>query len=144
MRKWVSNTLIVVAIVLLFGAAMFFGSRHAKDGEEGFVGTDSAATEQIASSNPDYEPWFAPVFEPSSGEVESGLFALQAALGAGVLGFVLGALWQRNRAPHPAGGPSASDGSRTSAASSHTPRDEATVNSPNVAEGPAAASGPAN
>lgn len=97
MRKWVSNTLIVLAVVVLFALALYFGTRHTKDGEEGFVGTDSSATEQIQQSNPDYEPWFSPVFQPASGEVESGLFAMQAALGAGVLGFVLGALWQRSR-----------------------------------------------
>ena len=33
----------------------------------------------------------------SSGEVESGLFALQAALGAGALGFVLGTMRERRR-----------------------------------------------
>ena len=40
--------------------------------------------------DPDYEPWFSPLLEPASGEIESLLFALQAALGAGVIGFVLG------------------------------------------------------
>ena len=35
------------------------------------------------SSNPDYEPWFEPLSEPASGEVESLLFALQAAVGSG-------------------------------------------------------------
>ena len=99
MRKWVSNTLIVAAIVVLFGVAMFFGTRATQRGEEGFVGTDSSATAQIEKSHPDYKPWFSSIFEPSSGEIESGLFALQAALGAGVLGFALGALWQRGRSP---------------------------------------------
>jgi cobalt/nickel transport protein len=32
------------------------------------------------------------VFTPSSAAIESGLFALQAALGGGVLGYVLGRL----------------------------------------------------
>lgn len=109
MRKWVLNSLLVGAIVLLFGVAMYFGGKHTKDGEEGFVGTDSSATEQIEKANPDYEPWFTPVFEPSSGEVESGLFALQAALGAGVLGFALGALWQRSRKPREAASADAVD-----------------------------------
>ena len=31
-----------------------------------------------------------PIFEPNSGEVESGLFAMQAALGAGIAGYALG------------------------------------------------------
>ena len=41
------------------------------------------ATELVQESEPGYEPWFASVFSPSSKEVESGLFALQAALGGG-------------------------------------------------------------
>lgn len=94
MRKSVVNLLIVVAVVLMFAVAFFLGNRQTVEGEEGFVGTDSSATEQIETANPDYEPWFSPVFEPSSGEIESGLFAMQAALGAGVLGFTLGALWR--------------------------------------------------
>ena len=42
------------------------------------------------SSKPDYEPWFSPLYEPPSGEIESALFALQAALGAGVLAYYFG------------------------------------------------------
>ena len=34
--------------------------------------------------------WIEPIFEPNSSEVESGLFALQAALGAGIVGYALG------------------------------------------------------
>jgi cobalt/nickel transport protein len=37
------------------------------------------------------------VFSPTSGEVESGLFALQAALGGLVLGYVLAALRGRRK-----------------------------------------------
>ena len=47
--------------------------------------------------NPDYEPWFEPILEPASGEVESLLFALQAAIGAGVVGFVLGRLTKSDK-----------------------------------------------
>jgi cobalt/nickel transport protein len=57
---------------------------------EGYAGADSTATGVISEIDPGYEPWFTPWFEPSSGEVESGLFALQAALGAGIFGFALG------------------------------------------------------
>lgn len=44
----------------------------------------------ITAANPDYQPWFSPLWEPPSGEIESLLFALQAALGAGLLGYYLG------------------------------------------------------
>jgi cobalt/nickel transport protein len=53
--------------------------------------------------DPSYRPWFSPVFRPSSGEIESGLFALQAALGAGYFGFALGRLSTRGRRPAPVG-----------------------------------------
>ena len=54
---------------------------------------DSApARATIETAHPDYEPWFESVFTPSSAAIESGLFALQAALGGGVLGYVLGRL----------------------------------------------------
>jgi cobalt/nickel transport protein len=57
---------------------------------EPFAGADAQAQAAIALANPDYEPWFSPLWEPPSGEVESLLFALQAALGAGLMGYYLG------------------------------------------------------
>ena len=44
----------------------------------------------ITEIEPDYEPWFSPLYEPPSGEIESALFAVQAALGAGVLAYYFG------------------------------------------------------
>lgn len=55
-----------------------------------FKGSDDRATKAIVEARPGYEPWFKPVWEPPSGEIASLLFALQAALGAGVLGYILG------------------------------------------------------
>ncbi len=46
----------------------------------------------------DYEPWFSNIWEPPSGEIESMLFALQAALGAGFIGYFFGRLAQKNAA----------------------------------------------
>lgn len=94
-RKVPVTALIIGAIVMIFALSMFL-NRNAPE-NEAFVGSDSLATEHIEESNPDYKPWFSPVFTPGSGEIESGLFALQAALGAGVFGFALGAMWQRRR-----------------------------------------------
>lgn len=53
-----------------------------------YAGADSLAQAAIEDSG--YSPWAEPLWEPPSGEVESLLFALQAALGAGILGYVLG------------------------------------------------------
>ncbi len=55
-----------------------------------FAGADGLAETAITEINPDYEPWFSSLYEPASGEIESLLFAVQAALGAGVAGFILG------------------------------------------------------
>ena len=57
---------------------------------EPFTGADGQAQAAITAANPDYQPWFSPLWEPPSGEIESLLFALQAALGAGLLGYYLG------------------------------------------------------
>jgi cobalt/nickel transport protein len=58
--------------------------------EEPFAGADGQAQAAITALHPDYHPWFEPLWEPPSGEIESLLFALQATLGAGLLGYYLG------------------------------------------------------
>ena len=60
------------------------------EGEEAFSGADGKAESAITDIAPNYTPWFSPLLEPAGGEVESLLFALQAALGAGVIGYWLG------------------------------------------------------
>ena len=44
----------------------------------------------IKTIKPDYEPWANSLIELPGSETESLLFALQAAIGAGVIGYVLG------------------------------------------------------
>ncbi len=56
----------------------------------GFKGSDDQGSAAVAALAPDYQPWFKPVWTPPSGEVESLLFSLQAALGAGLVGYYLG------------------------------------------------------
>ncbi|MFV9505808.1 MAG: energy-coupling factor ABC transporter substrate-binding protein [Oscillochloridaceae bacterium umkhey_bin13] len=55
-----------------------------------FGGADGAAVDAILAIAPEYEPWFEPLLEPPGGETESLLFALQAALGAGLIGYFFG------------------------------------------------------
>lgn len=55
-----------------------------------FGGADGEAEEMITIINPDYEPWFSSFMEPASGEIESLLFASQAALGAGIIAYYIG------------------------------------------------------
>ncbi|WP_425005609.1 energy-coupling factor ABC transporter substrate-binding protein [Mycolicibacterium sp. S3B2] len=94
-RPTLAAAVLLSAIAAIFCAAMWL-NRDLPE-ESSFVGTDSAATAHIEENNPEYRPWFSPVFTPGSGEIESGLFALQAAVGAGVFGFAIGALWQRRK-----------------------------------------------
>lgn len=95
-RKRTVNILLIVGVVAIFALSFIIGGNHT-DATDPFAGSDGAATAKIQEIAPGYEPWFSPIFEPGSGEVESGLFALQAGLGGVVLGFALGALWMRNR-----------------------------------------------
>ncbi len=59
-----------------------------KDAE--FGGADGLAEEYISTLDPDYEPWFNSIWEPPSGEIESLLFALQAAIGSGFIFYFFG------------------------------------------------------
>lgn len=55
-----------------------------------FGGADGQAEEAITELAPSYEPWFEPFWSPPGGETESLLFSLQAAIGAIVIGYVIG------------------------------------------------------
>ncbi|MEU4981795.1 energy-coupling factor ABC transporter substrate-binding protein [Streptomyces sp. NPDC021969] len=82
------NTLLLLAVAALAVLPLVLGLGDHK--EEPFAGADAEAETAITEIEPDYEPWFSPLYEPPSGEVESALFALQAALGAGVLAYYFG------------------------------------------------------
>ncbi|MEF2967360.1 energy-coupling factor ABC transporter substrate-binding protein [Paenibacillus sp. M1] len=87
-NKW-KNALMLLAVVLLVVLPLLL-----VDGE--FGGADDAAEGVITEVAPDYEPWFKPITE-LPGETESMLFALQAALGAGVIGYSVGLLKGRQQ-----------------------------------------------
>jgi cobalt/nickel transport protein len=55
-----------------------------------FGGADGQAEKVITELRPGYKPWFQSIWEPPSGEIESLLFALQAAIGSGVVCYYLG------------------------------------------------------
>lgn len=80
------NAILLLIAVALAIVPLFMGFQ----GEEVFSGADGEAEALITNIQPAYEPWTGPVWEPPSGEIESLLFALQAALGAGFLGYYFG------------------------------------------------------
>lgn len=82
------NALLLLVVVALAVLPLALGLGDHK--EEPFTGADAEAETTITEIQPDYEPWFSPLYEPPSGEVESALFAVQAALGAGVLAYYFG------------------------------------------------------
>jgi len=79
---------IVLAILIIFVAQFIYissttGAKYggADDKPEGVI-------EEITGGT--YKPIANPIWEPPSAEIESLLFALQAAIGAGILGYFFG------------------------------------------------------
>jgi len=85
----------VILVILLIGLVVF--ALVSNQGAE-FGGADGAASDAIGEINPGYTAWFEPLWEPPSGEVESLLFALQAAVGTGFICFYLGYAMGKNKA----------------------------------------------
>jgi cobalt/nickel transport protein len=74
---------LLVIAVLAYGASQDWEFGGADDGAEGVV-------EEV---DPDYEPWWNGIFGDYElpGETEGMLFALQAAIGAIIIGYFIGA-----------------------------------------------------
>lgn len=78
------NFLLLCLIGLLIGAPFLLTKKAA------FSGADQEAQATIKKIDHKYHPWFTALWTPPSPEVETFLFALQTALGAGVVGYCLG------------------------------------------------------
>ena len=71
-----------------------------KDAE--FGGSDDAGSGVVEEIHDDYQPWFTPVLETFlqgeiPGELESLLFCVQTGIGAGVIAFFAGRMYERKR-----------------------------------------------
>lgn len=85
------NILLLLFVILLVVVPLLL----IRDSE--FGGSDGQAVAAIQEISPSYEPWFQPLIEPPGGETESLLFAIQAAAGAGMIGYVVGYYKGRSR-----------------------------------------------
>lgn len=83
-----TNLILLVVVLILAAQPLLLPMPNNLD--EPFPGADDRGTGTIMASHPDYQPWLKPVWEPPSGEIANLFFALQGALGAGLLGYYLG------------------------------------------------------
>jgi cobalt/nickel transport protein len=84
-NKNVLNTWLLLGIVVLLAVIPLFIHPDSE-----FGGADGAASDVIVEIAPNTQPWFEPIWSPPGGETEGLLFALQAALGAGFVGYFFG------------------------------------------------------
>ncbi|HBP65836.1 MAG TPA: energy-coupling factor ABC transporter substrate-binding protein [Desulfosporosinus sp.] len=84
MKPMTKNGLLLIIVAVLAFAPLIL-TRDAQ-----FSGADDQAKHAISTLNPNYVPWFKPFWKPPSAEVESFLFALQAAIGSGFVFYYLG------------------------------------------------------
>ncbi|WP_251066706.1 energy-coupling factor ABC transporter substrate-binding protein [Streptomyces sp. ISL-36] len=115
------NALLLLVVAALAVVPLLLGLGDHK--EEPFTGADAEAETAITEIDPDYKPWFSPLYEPPSGEIESALFSLQAALGAGVLAYYFGLRRGRRQGEE-----------RAAAAAARTADAPAMAGAPNVAD----------
>lgn len=91
MKLWQKNLILIVLVVVLAAIPLVV----CRDAE--FSGADGEAETLVYELQPDYEPIFSPILEPASGEIESLLFALQAAIGSGVVFYCVGYMVGKNK-----------------------------------------------
>ncbi|MEN3183449.1 MAG: energy-coupling factor ABC transporter substrate-binding protein [Atribacterota bacterium] len=77
--------LFLFASFLLFLVSLHFGQQRGD-----LAGADEQAEHLIREITPNFEPWFSPLWEPPSGEIETMIFSLQAAIGGLIIGYILG------------------------------------------------------
>lgn len=84
----------ILLVVFLVGILAFLWMTNVN---RDLVGTDNQAVSMIERINPGYSPWFSLPWEPPDKPTEGGLFALQAAVGTGLVCFYLGYLMGKNK-----------------------------------------------
>mgnify|MGYP005815599579 FL=1 len=100
MEKKKQNRLLVVILLIIAICIIVFPLFLHKDAE--FGGTDDQGNTLIEETDPDYEPWAAPLIEnilgrELPGETESMLFCVQTGIGVGIIAFIMGRLVERRK-----------------------------------------------
>ena len=96
--KYFWEILMVIGIVAFIGIFIFTNTVMYNGDAEGWSGSDNVGASVILENN-NYTPWIENAdytFVPPSGEIESCLFALQAAFGGLLIGWVFGG-WTTER-----------------------------------------------
>ncbi len=83
MKFWKKNLILLALAVIICAVPLVLINSD-------FAGADSQVPELVAKLKPGFEPWVKPIVELPGSETEGLLFALQAAVGTGVLGFIIG------------------------------------------------------
>ena len=78
------NIILLILVVLLAAVPLIINSTGK------FTGADDQFVDMVKDIRPSYKPWFNNIWEPPSAEVESFLFAVQAGIGAGFIGYFFG------------------------------------------------------
>ena len=100
MEKKKNNKLLVAVLLILAVFIAFAPLFMLKDAE--FGGSDDKGNSLIEETDPDYEPWAAPILEvilggELPGEVESMLFCVQTGIGVGIIAFLMGRFVERKK-----------------------------------------------
>lgn len=94
---WLIVAVLLIGVVPLWLVPLLGIGPGAVDSEAAFRGADERAQQLIQEISPGYQPWFNGVMRPASDEIATLLFALQAAIGAGFIGYWLGCALTRDR-----------------------------------------------
>ena len=87
------NLILLVIVIILLAIPMIMYAGLGED-QGYFGGSDDAGADGVSETG--YQPWANAIWEPPSGEIESLLFALQAAIGAIIIGYFFG-YWRGER-----------------------------------------------
>ena len=83
----------LLAVVAILAFCLLFLYTNSVMTDAAFTGSDALGSAQIAKMTGKAEEEFSPLiwqWAPPSGEIESGLFAIQAAIGGIIVGWVFG------------------------------------------------------